>query len=131
MIRCTAGFPAAFVTAAVMLMSFCMHPVPVLAHAIVIDSYPADGATLSQPPAQVMLRFNAKIIHSLAVLDLVSDEGKRFTLPAPRDKHATATFPDRLVIPLPRLKQGSYTLRYKVLATDGHATLGILHFRIR
>ncbi len=121
----------AFVAAIVMMTSLFTHPVSVNAHAIVIDSIPADGATLTQPPMQVLLRFDAKIIHSLAVVSLISADGRKIALPAAGDNHAAAAFPDRLVIPLPHLRRGAYILRYKVLAKDGHATLGILRFSIK
>ncbi len=130
MIRSGIMLTGLFLTvAAVMLL--CSRPASVFAHAIVIESSPADGATLREPPTQIVLRFDAKIIHSLAVYDLTSGDGKRIAVPAPRDKRAMAASPDLLVIPVPRLKPGSYVLRYKVLATDGHATLGILHFSIK
>ncbi len=122
---------AAFVVVAAMTISILNCPRHVFAHAIVIGSDPADGATLPQPPTQVVLRFNAKIVHSLAVYDLASESGKRIVMPARVDKGAIALLPDCLVVPMPRLKRGSYVLRYKVLATDGHATLGILRFSIK
>ncbi len=120
-----------YFVAAALIMLLCAHPSSVVAHAIVIDSSPADGAILPQPPTLIVLRFDAKIIHSLAVYDLATVDGKRITMRAPANRRAVAASPDRLVIPLPRLNPGSYVLRYKVLATDGHATLGILHFSIK
>ena len=38
--------------------------------------------------------------------------------------------PIRLVVPLPPLAAGTYELRYQVLAADGHATQGVLRFRV-
>ncbi len=131
MFRSTIRLSGVFVTVAAIMMLLCFLPSSLFAHAIVIESSPADGATLPHPPAQVVLRFNAKIVHTLAVFTLSSSDGKRIAMPPAQDSHAIAAYPDRLVIPLPRLKQGSYVLRYKVMATDGHATPGILHFSIR
>lgn len=123
-------YSAAQFIAVAMIVSLYSHPESAAAHAIVIDSIPAEGASLPQSPAQVVLRFNARIVPSLAVVDLVFGNGARIALPVPPVRRAAAS-PDRLAVPLPPLKRGSYTLRYKVLATDGHATLGILHFSVR
>jgi len=98
---------AVFMTAITMIMSLCVQTRPVFAHAIVIESYPADGETLQKPPTQIVLRFDAKIVHSLAVYDLKSGDGKKIVMPAPQDKRAMAPSPELLVIPVPRLKPAS------------------------
>ena len=43
---------------------------------------------------------------------------------------AAATAPERLVIPLQPLAPGTYVLRYRVLAADGHLTEGALRFTV-
>ncbi len=129
--RSRIGIYVAFVMSVAMIVSLCTFPAAVWAHAIVIDSFPAEGATLSQPPAHVILRFNAKIIPALAVVNLTTGSGKKIALPHVSDKSTFDASADRLVVTLPHLVKGSYVIRYKVLATDGHATLGILHFNIR
>ncbi len=99
------------------------------AHSVVVESSPKDKEVLSRAPAEVMMRFSAKIERSLTRVSLSTGNGQTIPLPAATEKAAGNT-PDRLVIPLPSLQPGEYLLRYKVLSTDGHATTGILRFSV-
>jgi methionine-rich copper-binding protein CopC len=100
------------------------------AHAIVIDSIPEDGAVLASQPMQIILRFNARIEKSLSSVKLLGREGHSFPVRVVSSGNGAASAPDRLVVRLPRLGPGEYTLQYNVLATDGHLTPGVLHFSI-
>jgi methionine-rich copper-binding protein CopC len=97
------------------------------AHAVVVDSAPKNGQTLHTPPQQIELRFNVRIEQSFARASLRSAIGEPLVLKPARSPDAQSA---RLVIPLPALGSGEYELRYKVLATDGHATEGVLRFRV-
>lgn len=100
------------------------------AHAVVIASSPQNGATLMQPPEHVILRFNAKIEKALTHATLTAGDGRAIPLPIPAKERGTEETPDHLVIPLPPLAPGAYVIHYKVLATDGHATQGVLRFSV-
>ena len=72
---------------------------------------------LSQPPAQVRLWFNEEIekdYASLAVLD--------GTKGAVTDAKPTiaADDPKAIVLALPELAPGKYTVKFRVLSVDGH-----------
>jgi methionine-rich copper-binding protein CopC len=99
-----------------------------LAHAVVIESHPKDGEELSQAPAEIVLRFNARIEKRLVSVDLTS--GDRTSIPLPATRRNENKAEDRLVVKLPPLTPGIYFLRYKILSTDGHSTLGRLKFII-
>ena len=104
-------------------------PTRTLAHAILVESAPKQDEVLATGPKEVVLRFNARIEKKVARATLTDGSGKKIKLPPiPEDK---AGPPDRLVIPLPALKAGSYRLEYKVLAADGHATPGLLRFKVQ
>ena len=98
-----------------------------LAHAVVVDSVPANGALLRESPKQVELRFNVRVEQALARASLRDATRDPVTLTPLRSSAARS---ERLVIPLPSLGAGSYELRYHVLAVDGHATQGVLRFRV-
>lgn len=99
---------------------------PVSAHAIVIASTPPDRAVLTRVPAQVELRFNAKLEKKLVHVKLDRADGATQSLPD------TAREPAQVRVTLPQdLIEGAYTLHYKVLATDGHATQGVLRFTLK
>lgn len=128
MIPAAAGRSGALNFSLVLLSFFLSLAGPAWGHAVVIESSPPDGAALTRPPEQVVLRFNAKIEKSLVRATLKTGDGQ--TIPLSMEEEEAGVAADRLVIPLPPLSPGAYELHFKVLATDGHATLGILRFRI-
>ncbi|HUO64762.1 MAG TPA: copper resistance CopC family protein, partial [Terriglobales bacterium] len=87
----------------------------------------AADATLTQPPAQVYLRFNSKLEKRLSHVTLSTEKGRPVALPIAVNGSEK---PDRLVLPLGPLAPGAYMIRYKVLAVDGHITEGILRFSV-
>ncbi|HTR45267.1 MAG TPA: copper resistance CopC family protein [Thermodesulfovibrionales bacterium] len=99
------------------------------AHSVVIESSPKDNEVLTRAPREVLLRFNVKIEKSLARIRLETRGGREIPQAQPTEscRHES---PDRLTISLPDLGPGDYLLRYKVLSMDGHATSGVLHFRV-
>jgi copper resistance protein C len=97
------------------------------AHAIVLESEPAAGATLVEPPARVYLRFNSRLEKRLCQVTLTAADGRPVPLPVAADGGES---PDRIVAPLGALRPGAYVIRYKVLAADGHITQGALRFTV-
>jgi len=106
-------------------------PPGVAAHAIVLQSSPAHEAQLAQAPARVVLRFNSKIEHALSRATIEPAGGRPVPVAMPEAGAAGPRAPDRLVIPLDPLPAGTYVVRYRVLAADGHLTEGALRFTIR
>lgn len=101
-------------------------PLTAAAHAVVIESSPADRAVLTRVPPEIRLRFNAKLEKNLVHAKLERADGASQTL-VDVSPHAA-----RLRFTLPAdLQAGAYTLKYKVLATDGHATQGVLRFTLQ
>ncbi len=103
----------------------------VLAHAIVVESIPKEGAVLSGQPGRILLRFNGTIEKSFAKVTLVRSDGQSYPVSVVTKAAGPDGAADRLLIALPRLLPGSYTARYQVLSTDGHVTEGLLRFSIR
>jgi len=101
------------------------------AHAIVLESSPARDAQLPAPPDRVVLRFNSKIEHGLSRATIEPAGGRPVALTASSAPAGAQPAPDRLVIPLRPLGPGTYVVRYRVLAADGHLTEGALRFTIR
>jgi copper resistance protein C len=104
---------------------------PAGAHAIVLESSPAHDAQLAAPPDRVVLRFNSKIEHALSRATIEPAGGRPVALAAAGAPSDPRPAPDRLVIPLRPLGPGTYVVRYRVLAADGHLTEGVLRFTIR
>jgi len=97
------------------------------AHALVIESRPPADAKLTEPPTEIYLRFNSKLEKRLSHATISTEKGKPVALPIAAGGNER---PDRLVLPLAPLSPGSYLVRYKVLAVDGHITEGILRFSV-
>ena len=102
-------------------------PALAFAHALVLESRPAQGAQLTEAPREVYLRFNSKLEKRLSHVTIATEKGQPVALPIAVD---AGEKPDRLVLPLAHLGPGSYLVRYKVLAVDGHITEGILRFSV-
>jgi hypothetical protein len=95
------------------------------AHSILLESVPAHGAKLSASPHAALLRFNARIEPALTRVSLVEGRQRRTALEISKE-----SVMDRIIVPLPPLAPGVYTLAYKVLAIDGHVTKGLIQFTV-
>lgn len=95
------------------------------AHTGLIDSSPADGATVARPPDAVVLTFNERVL----------DQGTKVLVTGP-DGSATRGDPrlaDTTVVQAlrPDLPAGRYTVEWRVTSVDGHPVSGELSFRVR
>lgn len=108
------------------LLAFCSS---VDAHALLVGSSPRNGAVLRAAPKQALLRFDAKIEKSVTTVTLYDGKHSRVRLRRPLGGY-TGGPPDRLIVPLPKLKPGAYQLEYRVMATDGHLTPGLIRFTV-
>jgi methionine-rich copper-binding protein CopC len=98
---------------------------PVLAHAIVVAAQPAAGATVSGPDVEISLTFNVRIDASRSKLTLTGPDSATKDI-AILPVESPALLSGRLS----GLAPGSYSLRWQVLATDGHITRGDIKFTV-
>jgi copper transport protein len=94
----------------------------VYAHASLIASQPADGALVTEPPANLVLTFNEPV--SPRVLQLVTPDGA--TVPLVAGTAAGAT----LTVALPSLGDGTHLLSWRVTSADGHPVGGSILFSV-
>jgi len=125
--RVIRGFGIALRACALCAALLACDPGAASAHAIILESEPATGAKLAEPPARIYLRFNSKLEKRLSSVRLTSADGRPVPLPVVA---AEGDSPDRIVLPLAKLRPGAYVIRYKVLAVDGHITEGALRFSV-
>jgi methionine-rich copper-binding protein CopC len=105
---------AAVLTAGLMALGFAP---AALAHAALVKSEPARRAELSKAPSQVRLWFNEKIEPAYATIQVLRQGGVPVVHPpAVVDKDDAKL----LVLQLPQLDPGAYTVKYRVLSVDGH-----------
>src|SRR5438552_3040640 len=108
----------------VMGILLCSAP-PARAHAIVLSATPSPQQVVRGPDIAVKLRFNSRIDTKRSRLRLVAPNGEQLSLAI-----SGACSPDSLLSQAKGLKGGAYTLRWQVLAADGHITQGEVPFRV-
>lgn len=98
----------------------------VFAHAFPRSQTPPAGATVSTPPAQVSITFDAPLEAMFYRLQVLSANDVDET-----DGHASIGSDSRsLSAPIKPLAPGDYTVRWAVVAEDGHRTEGSYTFTV-
>ena len=99
---------------------------PAFGHAILREASVGPGRSVrAETPTSVTLRFNSGIETRLSRITLVAADGNERALDVkPGDA------PGQVTVELPPLAAGSYGLRYRVLAADGHTTDSLLRFSV-
>jgi methionine-rich copper-binding protein CopC len=95
-------------------------------HAIALSSKPAENETVAGPDVPVKLRFNSRIDGKRSRLILLTPGGGQQPLVIEE-----AGAGDTLASVAKGLKPGAYTLRWQVLASDGHITRGEVPFQVK
>lgn len=96
------------------------------AHTALANSDPAEDATVTTPPAAIVLTFNEDINPAFASVAVSSADGRNWISGSPRVEGArltSAVGPDRP-------GNGVYTVGYRVVSADGHRVTGSYKFTI-
>ncbi len=101
-----------------------LFPVAASAHAILIESTPASGATIPSGHVAFRLRYNSRIDRWRSRLMLTIPDHEPTVLPI-----ADAPTPD-VITAAADLRPGAYVVRWQVLAVDGHITRGDVPFTV-
>jgi copper resistance protein C len=96
------------------------------AHAVLEGVSPKAGSTVQGPEVAVELRFNSKIDGQRSRLELLTPDKKSVVLTI-----ESADSPAHLAAHAHNLQPGAYTLRWQVLAVDGHITRGEVPFTVK
>ncbi|KYH43482.1 copper resistance CopC family protein [Branchiibius sp. NY16-3462-2] len=89
---------------------------PASAHDFLVSSNPANGSTVSTPPAKVTLSFNDIVLSkpSAPQLEVVGPDGKHY-------ETGCATALDRDVsVPVALGPTGTYVVTWRIVSADGH-----------
>lgn len=100
-------------------------PHAAFAHAVLVKSSPAQGASVKAGHVDITLTYNSRIDALHSSLHLVGPDGKAQTLAV--DAHAA---PNLLVAKADGLSAGAYKLEWQVQASDGHISRGVVEFRV-
>jgi methionine-rich copper-binding protein CopC len=95
-------------------------------HAILKSSSPASGGSVTSADIPVKLTFNVRVDAVRSKLQLLMPDASTVELPIIKWPS-----PDTLVSKVSGLKPGTYTIRWQVLAPDGHISRGEIPFTVR
>jgi methionine-rich copper-binding protein CopC len=101
-------------------------PSPSQAHAFPSGAEPAVGSTVSSPPSKVVIHFDNPIEALFTKLDVFDGRGNNEAAGAP------VVEADHLAldVALKPIGPGEYTVKWSVVAADGHRTEGSFTFTV-
>ncbi|WP_363348580.1 copper resistance CopC family protein [Methylocystis echinoides] len=111
-------------TGALAALALTALAVPVSAHAVLVDSYPANKQQVLKPLHTIRLVFSGKADALYSTVKLKDNKGAVIA-------EKTQKEPSReLTLPTPSLMPGDYHIVYRVLSVDGDVVEGKLDFSI-
>ncbi|MGI8690151.1 MAG: copper resistance protein CopC [Thermomicrobiales bacterium] len=123
------GMPviAACLIALVMVFGLVFLPMPVAAHASLLQTDPPPNSTLDHSPDVISLHFDQPLQAGFSKVT-VFDASQRPVTMVPNP--ASGTDPSALTIGVPTLKTGVYSVLWQVLSPDGHPVRGAFVFTV-
>jgi methionine-rich copper-binding protein CopC len=94
------------------------------AHAILEDSQPPAGGSVPAGAVTLRLRYNSRIDRARSRLTLTRPDHSQVVLPIDPDG------PPDIMTTRAELPPGAYSVRWQVLAVDGHITRGDVPFTV-
>jgi len=110
------------------ILAMWAYAAPVLAHAQLVKAEPARRAVLDKAPTQVRLWFNEEIEGAYTSLTVLGANKKPVTDAKPE---VVSDDPKSVVLPLPDLKPGKYTVKFRVLSVDGHIVDESFNYKVK
>jgi len=98
----------------------------VSAHSFPKQTHPAAGSTVNSPPSEVAIEFDSPVRALSVKLQVLDSTGVDETAGATvvsKDRHCVSA-------PLKLLKPGEFTVKWKVMAQDGHGSEGSFSFMV-
>ena len=103
-------------------------PLVAWGHASLVKSAPAQRAVLYRAPAKIQLWFNERLEIRYSSFSLLDAAGKAIDTGA---IEVAADDPRSIQAAIKPLPPGTYTVKYRVLSTDGHVVENRFSFTIR
>ena len=100
--------------------------VPASAHAVLLQTTPAQGAVLTTPPTSVSLRYDEQVTFTPGAVRVYNDRGGRVD-----DGSIRKPSPDVVQVGLPpHLANGAYVVTWRVISADTHPVEGAFTFQV-
>jgi methionine-rich copper-binding protein CopC len=98
---------------------------PAAAHDRLIGTTPSENAILNTAPTTIMLTFNRDVLKAGSTIAVIDPTGSQVPMPATVvDGPRVSSTPPALTT------RGTYTVKYRVIGSDGHALTGTFPFSI-
>ena len=101
---------------------------PVLAHAKLVSSNPADQAVVRSAPSAITLRFKERVVPAFTTVELTMPEHGGMKVPVrvsiARDGKTVTG------VPASRLTKGAYRIVWTAASADGHRMNGNVNFTV-
>ncbi|HYH51516.1 MAG TPA: copper resistance protein CopC [Acidimicrobiia bacterium] len=98
---------------------------PAAAHAVLLRTEPSPQSTVQAAPADVRLHFSESVEAAFGAVRIFDVDGKRVD-----HGERTSAGGGRIVVVPARLGEGTYTVTWRVVSTDGHLIRGAFQFYV-
>ncbi len=99
---------------------------PSSAHAELLTTTPASGASLDRSPSSLVFEFGESVRIPKGGIRLINESSERIATPSP-----TASNGGRVqTVTLPKLQSGAYVVSWRAVSADGHPIRGAFTFRV-
>ncbi|WP_040711844.1 copper resistance CopC/CopD family protein [Paenibacillus curdlanolyticus] len=111
-----------FTLSLMLLLSLLLWLSPIAdAHAQLLETIPEAGEQLAASPPSVQLTFNEAIETSVGAIEVLDSQSRPIDPNATIQTNADHT---QATVALPKLKEGVYTVTYRIISEDGHPVNG-------
>jgi hypothetical protein len=98
------------------------------AHAFLDHAQPKVGSTLTGPPAEIKIWFTQNIEPAFSSIQVQDAQGREVDK---KDAHPDDKDKSLLIVSLPPLPAGTYTVSWHVVSVDTHKTQGHFEFTVK
>jgi copper resistance protein C len=103
-------------------------PGAAFAHAFLDHAEPAVGSDIIQPPGEVKIWFTQTLEPAFSSIQVFDSNGNQVDS---KDSHLDASDGKLLIVSLPPISPGEYTVIWSVVSTDTHHTHGDFKFTLK
>lgn len=119
------GLARAVAGAVTVLVMLLLSAAPASAHAVLLRTEPSPQSTVKEAPGEVRLHFSESVEAAFGAVRIFDVDGKRVD----EGKRVSAGGGRTVVVPAD-LADGTYTVTWRVVSTDGHLIRGAFQFYV-
>jgi copper resistance protein C len=101
---------------------------PAWAHAFLDHAEPKVGSTVTSPPTETKIWFTQELEPAFSSIEVSDVQGKEVDK---KDTHLDSKDKSLLIVSLPHLPPGTYTVAWHVVSVDTHKTQGHFQFIVK